>query len=200
MEPAKIQFSTAEMELMNNANIILTKNKVQEKIRLLFEEAQLDMLCFRSTDPLFKLPPKISRGENYSGLPYMVLDYPRYFSGQDIGLFRSMFWWGNFFSSTLHLSGSVKDKYVVLIQTRQEDLAKAGYYIGINADPWQHHFGNDNYRLIKDVSNKDFVDYCQGLSHLKIAAKWPLSGQNPGVNETLKHWYFFLHLTGLIAS
>ena len=44
MNEAKIQFSDAEMELMNNSDIILTKNKVLQKIKALFEELQNEMM------------------------------------------------------------------------------------------------------------------------------------------------------------
>ena len=55
--------------------------------------------------------PKISKGENYKGLPWLVLDYPRYFNKEDIFAIRTLFWWGNFFSITLHISGKYKMRY-----------------------------------------------------------------------------------------
>ena len=51
--------------------------------------------------------PKIAKGENYLQLPYVLLDYPRCFDKENIFAIRTMFWWGNFFSITLHLSGSI---------------------------------------------------------------------------------------------
>ena len=102
----KIQLSSAETELMQNASVILTKNSVLQKIKMLLEEVQEQQLDFVSQHNLdktgfFLVPPKISKGENYSGLPYLIQDYPRITSAKNIFFIRNMFWWGNFFSSTL---------------------------------------------------------------------------------------------------
>src|SRR5438270_12291819 len=109
--PAKIQLSPAEQKLITNAEILLTKNRVLEKMWLLLEGVQNAMQRRASTfsNPhIFQTPPKVSRGENYLGLPYLVLDYPRIFQQSDVFAIRSFFWWGNFFSSTLQLSGHFK--------------------------------------------------------------------------------------------
>ena len=53
---------------------------------------------------------KIFRGENYRQLPYLVLDYPKHFSKESVLAFRTMLWWGNFFSCTLHLQGKALDE------------------------------------------------------------------------------------------
>ena len=50
---------------------------------------------------------KISRGENYRGLPYLILDYPAYFSQKDIFAFRTMFWWGHFFQCRTTSTGDI---------------------------------------------------------------------------------------------
>jgi len=110
----KIQFLPAEMELVSSPDIILTKNAILQKIKSFLEELQLkqhDVLqeysSYLPEEPL-KISPKISRGENYKGLPWLVLDNPRYFQHNNIFAIRTMFWWGNFFSITLHLSGNNK--------------------------------------------------------------------------------------------
>ncbi|HYH14201.1 MAG TPA: hypothetical protein VD794_03215, partial [Flavisolibacter sp.] len=122
MDEAKIQFSPAEMELMNNAGIILTKNRVLQKIKLLLEGIQEEMthIVYREPDfhdhEVFQALPKISKGENYLGLPYLVLDYPRHFDSVNIFAIRTMFWWGNTFSSTLHLAGGQKERFIQEIE------------------------------------------------------------------------------------
>src|SRR6185436_1888331 len=118
MMQTKIQFLPAEMELVSSPDIILTKNAILQKIKSFLEELQLkqqDVLQKYSShlpeEPL-KISPKISRGENYKGLPWLVLDNPRYFQHNNIFAIRTMFWWGNFFSITLHVSGNNKAKFL----------------------------------------------------------------------------------------
>ncbi|HVE61539.1 MAG TPA: hypothetical protein VNA26_06955, partial [Chitinophagaceae bacterium] len=103
MNEAKIHLSPSEMELMCNAEIILTKNKILKKIKILLEHLQEKMMEYGKANKtdlklnnLFVVNPKISRGENYEGLPYLILDYPRLFDVSHIFTIRSMFWCGNF--------------------------------------------------------------------------------------------------------
>jgi hypothetical protein len=194
MDGAKIQFSPAEMELMNNADLILTKNKVLYKIKAALETLQEELLecVYKNSDifsqPHFETTPKISKGENYLGLPYIVLDYPREFDSQNIFAIRTMFWWGHFFSVTLQLAGSYKEEITPHIEDSYEELAKHQFYININEDPWQHHFENDNYILIQSIDKETFHDYCQQYEHLKIAAQFPLWDANFITDDLLESW------------
>lgn len=205
MNGTKIQFSVAEMELMNDADIILTKNNVMRKMKNLFEEIQGKMSNEANGYgidglPLFTIAGKISRGENYSGLPYLILDYPRQFDGNNIFTIRTLFWWGNFFSSTLHLSGSAKTKYLSKVEDGYVVLSNGGYYIGVNEDQWQHHFANDNYRSIKELSKEIFIEHCRKNDHIKIAAKNPLKDLNIAANDLLNNWKCFISLLGLVTT
>lgn len=193
MKETKVQFSSAEMELMNNREIILTKNKVVEKIKSLLEELQNEIVedikdnpALSSTE-IFSVNPKISKGENYLGLPYLILDYPRFFKQPDIFAIRTMFWWGNFFSTTLHLSGDFKLRYQKKIETSLVILSEDEYSIGINNNPWLHHFDQDNYKKIALLNEMTFRKECENAEHLKIAKI--ISLKEDGLTELLfKTW------------
>lgn len=204
MNEAKIQFSVSEMELMNNADIILTKNRVIQKIKSLFEDLQDQMIVEPKADEneslLFKVPGKISRGENYNGLPYLILDYPRKFEGKNIFTIRTMFWWGNFFSSTLHISGLEKTKHLPKIEYGYEALRNANYFVGVNEDQWHHHFYPDNYISINSLSKNEFINACRKNEHIKIAAKWPLESGHLAANNLLISWKFFMYDLNLITT
>src|SRR5215510_10733018 len=117
MDTAKIRLSPDEEALINRTDWILTKNKILEKVKHLLSELQSSQtltLQGISTVPhkLIESSPKISKGENYKGLPWLVLDYPRLFNKESFFAIRTLFWWGNFFSTTLHISGNYKDTYL----------------------------------------------------------------------------------------
>ena len=198
MDEAKIQFSPAEMELMNNAGFILTKNRVLQKIKVLLEGIQEELVhaIYREpmyySNPVFQTSPKISRGENYLGLPYMVLDYPRQFDSFNIFAIRTMFWWGNSFSSTLHVSGSYKEDLVPDIENAFDVLSKHQYYIGLNEDQWQHHFEEDNYKNIAELDKETFIQYCHQYDHLKIAKQWPLWDAHFVNEDLVESWRLLL--------
>src|SRR5689334_2264068 len=118
MQQTKIQLLPAEMELIASPDIILTKNAILQKIKLFLERLQVKQMDIlkdhspRLPAEVLKISPKISRGENYKGLPWLVLDNPRFFQHNNIFAIRTMFWWGNFFSITLHLSGNNKTNHL----------------------------------------------------------------------------------------
>ncbi|RYY89841.1 MAG: hypothetical protein EOO15_05130 [Chitinophagaceae bacterium] len=203
MDEAKIQFSPAEMELMCDAGIILTKNKILYGIRQLLENLEAEMqrkVYLAEPGPLAEAlgpMPKISKGENYLGLPYLVLDYPRSFDSRSICAVRTMFWWGNSFSSTLHLSGAWKELLMPEILAAYPVLSKQRYFIGVNEeDPWQHHFEEDNYRAINGMNEGAFADRVEQAEHLKIAAGFPLRDVHFVGNDLLESWKRLLEICG----
>ncbi len=135
MNEAKIQLSTSEMKLLCNAEIILTKNKILQQIKMALEHLQNAMTEFgeanrnnKKLNILLATNPKISRGENYEGLPYLILDYPRLFDISNIFTIRIMFWWGNFFSITLHLAESYKNENLNQIENAYEALLQNRFH------------------------------------------------------------------------
>ncbi|MDQ3683446.1 MAG: hypothetical protein M3352_10300 [Bacteroidota bacterium] len=201
MNDAKIQFSPSEMELMSNAEIILTKNKILQKIKTLLEQLQDKMIQYgeanindQKSNSLLASHPKISRGENYAGLPYLILDYPRLFYVSNIFTIRSMFWWGNFFSTTLHLAGSYKEKNLSHIENAYHDLAKHQFYIGVNEDQWMHHFEEGNYLLIKNLSKEEFIQCCMQYGHVKLATHFSLEEIHSAINNLFENWKLLIEI------
>lgn len=174
MDEAKIRLSPNEMALITDAGWILTKNDILKKTEQLLGELQLryqDVLHSYPALPAVILDssPKISKGENYKGLPYRVLDYPRQFDQQDVFAIRTLFWWGNFFSITLHLSGRYKKQYEKKLITALPLLHEKGFYYCINEDPWQHHFEKDNYLPL--TVHDEAVKWLGDRSFLKLAKR-----------------------------
>lgn len=193
MNGAKIQLSPAEERLMANAEILLTKNKVLQKIKAMLEGVQEQMLAHAhsfSKPHVFETTPKISRGENYLGLPYFVLDYPRIFNQTDVFAVRSFFWWGRFFSSTLQLNGNFKSVALPKIEAAFSTFSK--HHIGINSDPWQHHFELDNYKPVAELRQEDFKKLLHQQPHLKLATKLPIADWQHASAFLVDNWKFYL--------
>ena len=179
--PTKIQLSTFEKELLNNPGWILTKNHIIKKAQELFGAVQENISDYTKTNAkifpaeVITISPKISKGENYLGLPWLMLDYPRYFDKENIFAIRTMFWWGNFFSTTLHLSGKYKELHSKNLINNFEELKKNEFYICVNEDQWQHHMEDENYKSVKEFSEKDFEKLIGKGSFIKLTKKLSLS-------------------------
>jgi len=118
-----VKLSKEELALVSEAGFILTKNRIINKVDDLFRQLSEDFQQRSKHLPesIISIPPKISKGENYNGLPWVMLDYPRAFSNSDVFAIRCFFWWGNFFSITLQLQGSYKDMYSTSIKRYLEE-------------------------------------------------------------------------------
>lgn len=144
MQKSKLVFSEAELKLVKNQDIILTKTRVIERVYTLFGEISKDL--YKTFMPLhsempqvFLALPKISKGENYQGFPWVMLDYPRYFDRQ-YGHFalRIFFWWGHYFLVQIHLSGNFFQMFKKLLLNDQfrELLNEVEVFVGNPIDPW----------------------------------------------------------------
>lgn len=141
--------------------------------------------------------PKISKGENYKGLPYFVLDYPKKFSASGILAIRTMFWWGNFFSITLHLSGHYMEDAAEKLINSYEILIESGCYCCVNDDPWEHHFQKDNYMPLVEMSKSDFTELIRERPFIKLANKISLQSWDE-VEKTLL--MYFKQMIALLAD
>ncbi len=180
MSEAKIRLSQKEMEMVSNADLILTKNSILQKVNHLLAMLQIKqqyhLESFQAQLPrqAISSSPKISKGESYKGLPYLILDYPRFFEKKNICAIRTMFWWGNFFSVTLHLSGTPKQETEDKLIAAYPLLKERDYYCYINDDQWEHHFERNNYISLTQISNTEFENLVTEKPFIKLANKIPL--------------------------
>lgn len=191
MDVAKIQLSTEELSLVQNAHWLLTKNTIIEKVYTLFGDIAHQSLSRFSgmrdnfnANPAILLSealipsPKISRGENYGGLPWVMLDYPRLFNRQDTFAIRTLFWWGHFFSVTLHLKGRYKQQYQQNLLTNLPLLASRQFYLCVSGDEWRHEFEEDNYKPLTQLNSSAVEEILLANDFCKLSAKISLPHWN----------------------
>ena len=177
IDKTKITLSAKELELVCSTDWILTKHIIIEKVINLFS-AMLISMQQKTGEQKSNLPvevfikdPKISRGENYRQLPYVMLDYPRYFEKQDTLAIRTFFWWGNFFSINLQLSGNIKNSVVNNLAANFLHLQQNDYWICVNNNPWQHYFEEDNYLPLQKITKEQFSVMLNRELFIKIGKK-----------------------------
>ncbi|BAV07995.1 hypothetical protein SAMN05421788_103338 [Filimonas lacunae] len=168
-----------EKELVQNAQWLLTKQRVIEKVYELFGQLStaytpLLQQCTAADAAVKAVSPKIARGEFYRQLPYVVLDQPRYFKQDDAFAIRSFFWWGHSFSIHLHLAGH----YKTLLQNVLSQKLAAGHLqqwqVATGSDPWQHHFAPDTYIPVTRNNHPAVLQTWQQQPFIKLARELPL--------------------------
>ncbi|HVZ26637.1 MAG TPA: hypothetical protein VG842_11300 [Sediminibacterium sp.] len=182
MSPTKIVLSKEEQELLLNPDWILTKNALIAKVYTLFGSlSEVYRTILPAGHPLFQeetavLAPKIAKGEQYKGLPWVMLDYPRQFGRTDMLAIRSFFWWGRYASISLLLQGGFRSQWEAsvtkyLLAAKQSPDADGAWLITDGEQPWE-----------QDITAAGQVSLQQWNGHfaadkaiLKIIAVWPLS-------------------------
>lgn len=193
-DKSKLILSAEELQLVGNAGWILTKRTIIDKVNFLFGSLaaamQEQVLAEKKYLPaaVIASTAKIAKGESYLHLPYVILDYPRCFDKENIFAVRTMFWWGNFFSCTLHLSGGYKTLFEQALLNNINALQQNNFYICINEDEWQHHFGADNYVLVNTLTAQKAASIILQQPFIKVSAKFSFQQWNE-MEELLKNCF-----------
>jgi hypothetical protein len=177
-ELPKLVLSAEELALASNTQVILTKHKITQTVQQMFSMhaalAQQHLAGLHLPTEVKNSSPKISKGENYLQLPWVMLDYPRVFTQQNIFAIRTMFWWGNFFSCTLHVSGKYKQQFETSILTNISNTQYQQFFICNSNDEWQHHFEPNNYITVESCNQQQLNELLQQKNFIKISCKFSL--------------------------
>jgi hypothetical protein len=164
MNHAKLRLSAEEMRLALNKDLILTKREVIKKVcqmmGMLSEQMQNHLIEMAGILPaeIISSTPKISKGEQYKEMPYVVLDYPRFFSKENVFAIRTFFWWGHYFSSTLQLKGSYQKKYSNAILSAVVEGRLNDYELSVSGDEFDFDLLAGNYQKANSVETFTTID------------------------------------------
>ena len=174
-------FTEKELQYMSDTDFLLTKVEVSKKVRTLLNQTH-DRLSQYLTAEEFTFPEgiqaragKIARGENYQQLPYMLLDYPRKFTQDDVFALRTMFWWGHFFSVTFQLGGASWQRYRSAVIRNAGELPRSSVSLCVSDDPWQHYRDLSYYRPTREMDTTQLQDQLRQRDFLKLAVFLPLN-------------------------
>ena len=177
---ANLILSETELLFVQDKQFILAKQHIISVVFDMFSILSKNLQPYIKSGNI-KLPgemlyavPKIYKGEQYINFPYVMFDYPAIFSKESIIAIRHMFWWSNFFSVTLHVSGVYKEEYQQSINKNIE-LSDEELYVCVNDNQWQHHFEDSNYVLVSSKNARERAALIEKQSFLKIAIRFPIS-------------------------
>jgi hypothetical protein len=187
MQNAKLGLSAEERRLVLDPGIILTKNRIIDKVYSLFGVMADELRALPWPEGTELASPKIARGENYRGLPFVMLDFPRLFSSQHVMAVRTHFWWGNYISVVLHLKGRYQGEYTRRVEKEFAKL-QDDYWVADTDDEWEHAMVEPFWKPIKSMDADAFREHIDKHPFLKIGRKFPLEKDDlgEGLLETYK--------------
>ncbi len=199
---SKIHLSPDEMKLVTDPSWILTKHRVIAKVYHLFGALSDQMQAYLAANSallpaeVLQLPPKISKGEQYEALPYVVLDYPRLFSKDDVFAIRSFFWWGNYFSITWHLKGRFQRQYQQQIAAAMETKQLPHHYFSVAGNEFNFDLNGKDYALTS-VDRAKRISSLQDAPFLKISYRVAFEQWNTAQEQLMQA---FQHFIGIAVS
>ncbi|MFT7269216.1 MAG: hypothetical protein ACI905_001434 [Roseivirga sp.] len=169
--------SPKELKVLMDSDFLLTKQGIDIKISALLIDYQ------KETENFFKefqhqLPPalnyragKVSKGQNYNGLPYWVVDLPSFFNQKDFFTYRMVVWWGNFISFSVVVSGEMFERMSVNL----DNLDQTDLYYAINQSPWRIEFSEDNLIRIEQKERSKIEAHQKTANFIKVSKRYELS-------------------------
>lgn len=181
----KISLNHDHLTLLSDTSFFIQKRQVTERIIEMFGQLEsefalvIEKYAAALPEPVLRRRGKISRGENYRGLPYVILDYPAYFGKEGVFAFRSLLWWGHPLSFTFHLSGCYYDQYIDTFFAALPSFEK-DFKICINHDQWEHHQEVTNFIPIHEfISGPGYsMDFFREKRFLKLSKTLPLQNHD----------------------
>lgn len=175
-------FTPEEVGVITDIQFFELKERVTQKILDALNHAQQGILA-SSVHEAFAYPHrmdaaigKVSKGEQYKGYPYMVLDFPRLFAQSGVFAFRTMVWWGHAAYFTLHLSGKYLALHREAIVRNWSSLKGQGVYIYQDTqDVWHHEVESPFYESVDAVEASHLERWCEEFDYLKLACRLELS-------------------------
>ena len=188
MQKSAIKLTNHQLKLVSDPAYPLTKIEVMERLTTLLHAcaAQLreNKLTIGNTQ-LFECEYKISKGENYKGLPYLVLDYPKITSKKFPVLLRTMFWWGKYFSLNIFLHDNLK------VQIRDHSFNNANFSdlkLLVSSNIWEQDLAKEDYmQFSKDAMLLKESDYLKMSKAIPIESYHELIEQMKFYEATIQH-------------
>ncbi len=195
-----IAFTPKELTALQNKDFFYLKRSATDKIIALFGQIaesikalpeHRDFLFPEGTDAS---TGKISRGENYRQLPYIVLDLPRLFSPTSIFAFRVMYLWGHEFSFSLLLSGEALQTYLPQISAKFEYLQDHHLFVCMADTLWQHEFTHENYVSLFQTNKSAFLEQIGTHGFCKLSVPLQVEDWEIADVQALSTYQLFLEM------
>jgi hypothetical protein len=178
-----------ELNFAKDTSYPLAKHQVIRKIQDQFQYLGQQMgQQFTEHELISSAEYKITRGENYKQMPYLVLDFPK-ISGSGFPIAcRTMFWWGHYFSCN------------ILIQSNRIDLEQTAHLLAgmkkvklwIGTDLWEQDLQSTAYTPLRKLNSASVYAAISIHPYVKLSVKIGLTHFAQLPDLALSHYAMML--------
>lgn len=158
MQKSTIKLTNHQLDFASSPEYPLLKHQIMEQVGLLLHETANKL----NDSGLFTTPQhwKVTRGENYDKMPYLALDFPSVSHKSFPVLYRTLFWWGHYFSLNMLVRRELLAKQYIRLSVPA--------YVLNGEDLWDNNVER-SYRKATEIDLKE----CQG-DYVRIAQTFPI--------------------------
>lgn len=172
MRKSTIKLTKHELDFASDTIYPETKQSVITKLQELFDTCAQTFL----QNTVYKhytssRQYKITKGEQYKQLPFVVLDYPQITGGEVVFVLRTMFWWGHYISCNMIIQTNLLHEKQDLRAIR--NLSKTLVLTGENL--WEQDLDSKYYMEIQKLTDEELEEWMHSRTFLKLSHKVPLT-------------------------
>ena len=99
-----------------------------------------------------------------------------------------MFWWGNFFSITFHLSGNNKTDLLKKLSRYFSLLGQSDFHLYVGKNEWEHDMDTNSYKKISSLNKDELEKGITENNFLKLAIKFPIDSLEAIEDKLLRNY------------
>lgn len=175
------RFTPEEMRMICETDFFPAKAKIILKFHEEFMKLrdQLRMECKKT--PLTAAPAgtdfetgQLVKGEKFHCFPYVYLDFPKFFSRDEMFTFRSFFWWGHSLRFCWFLSGTRLDQYQKSLLACHATLSNEGIFLSTADTPWEWGLEKPHAVFLDQIGKGHLKEILKDRPFLKLGRSAPL--------------------------
>ncbi len=169
MQNSSFKLTNKEFELILDTEYPLLKKNAIDKIQAHLHELGAQLIANTLiTRPLPAKSFKISKGENYLNLPYLVLDLPKIGGNHFPILCRTLFWWGKYFSFNVFIRKEIYD--MASFEKKLKICDSDGIHLLLSDKIWQQDLDTEDYNQVSKWPENIITEG----PYLKLSIKHPI--------------------------
>ncbi|MEY4875427.1 MAG: hypothetical protein RL708_576 [Bacteroidota bacterium] len=193
-----ISLSDLQKSIWFNTDLFLHKKEITSKIyassSTIIESIKTTSFCVNTA--LQFQNPKISKGENYNNLPWVMVDFPCIFSIKNIFAFRIFFLWGTEINFFFLLKGIFLNQYLPYILQNIYKEEFKDVLICRHENLWQHHI-DETYTSIQSLNIEQIKLKIEQQGFLKLAIHKNANSIETVEQQALEAWLIYCKLSAV---
>lgn len=175
------RFTPEEMRMISDTDFFPAKAEMIRKLHEEFMKLRDQLRAECETIPLSLVPAgtdfvtgQLVKGEKFHDFPYVYLDFPKFFSKEEMFAFRSFFWWGHSLIFCWLLSGPRLGEYQKRLITSHETLAHHAVFFSTAGTPWEWGLEKPHAVFLSEINKARLKEILKDRPFLKLGCSMPL--------------------------